>query len=474
MDKGGFGLKATLVLRPGLFVSTLLSLAACGDFQREASPPNIVIILADDLGIGDLGCYNPASKVPTPHMDRLAREGIRFTDAHSPSAVCTPTRYGLLTGRYCWRSSLKRGVLNGYGRPLIEANRPTFASFLKSHGYHTGIVGKWHLGHGGPATHPNSRGFEHFMGFLTGSVDHLAHVSRDGGYDWQRNRASIRQAGHSSALIAREAIGWVEGLDPDQPFFLVVSFHAPHRPLQATAETIQTWGTIEDPERRTFLAMVQELDTATGKIIRALEEAGAWEKTLALYLSDNGAAREWGGDNGNLRGGKASTFEGGLRVPAVVRWPGIVSPGSNFSGPVSLMDLAATLLAAGGAAPDPEADGGDLRSHWEEGAPLPDRPLVFTACSPAALNYAFIQWPWKLVRRSLRKGGNTRQLLFHLERDPGEERNQASSRPDLVEDLSRDLDAWLERKGAVPECADEQPPPGWAPPVDWAQPPAMD
>ncbi len=435
--------------------------------DEDSRPPNLVVFLADDLGWGDVSTHG--SQARTPVFERMVQEGGELQRCYA-FPLCTPSRAALLTGRSPVGFGMGFRPIRPWDSSGLPEGLPTLADRLGDQGYQTALVGKWHLGHGGPATHPNSRGFRHFMGFLTGSVDHISHVSRDGGYDWQRNGVSIRKAGHSSALIARETIGWVEGLDPDQPFFLVVSFHAPHRPLQATAETIQSWATIEDPERRTFLAMVQELDKATGEIIRALEEAGAWEKTLALYLSDNGAARGWGGDNGNLRGGKASTFEGGLRVPAVVRWPGIVSPGSNFSDPVSLMDLAATLLAAGGAAPDPEADGGDLRSHWEEGTPLPDRPLVFTACSPAALNYALIQWPWKLVRRSLREGGKTRQLLFHLERDPGEERNQASSRPGLVEDLSRDLDAWLEGKGAVPECADEKPPPGWTPPLDWAQP----
>lgn len=432
--------------------------------QGEARPPNIIIFLADDLGWADVSVHNPQAKTPT--FERFTREGAELTQCYA-FPLCTPSRAALLTGRSPAGFGMGFRPIRPWDPSGLPAGIPTLADRLQGQGYKTSLVGKWHLGHGTPMAHPNARGFDHFMGFLTGSIDHITHYSRDGGYDWQRNGNSLAQSGHSSSLIAQEAVAWINTLSPEQPFFLVVSFHAPHRPLQASTETIQGYKNINDPQRQTFLAMVEELDTAVGKIIDAADKAEKWDPSLALYLSDNGAARGWGGDNGILRGGKASTFEGGIRVPAAIRWPEAIPPGSRFSAPVSLMDISATLLAAGGAKPDPEADGKDLRAHWEGREPPPKAPLVFTACSPGSLNYALIQWPWKLVRRSLHKDGKTRNLLFHLERDPGEERNEAEARPDLSQSLSSALDAWLKAKRVTPLCADDKPPVGWRPPSDW-------
>ena len=374
MDKGGAGLKATLVLRLGLFVSALLSLAACGDFQQEASPPNIVIILADDLGIGDLGCYNPGSKVPTPHMDRLAREGIRFTDAHSPSAVCTPTRYGLLTGRYCWRTRLKQWVLNSHSPALIEEGRTTLASFLRKRGYRTYGVGKWHLGLGdsGQTDYtlplrpgPLQAGFDHWFG-IPASLDMEPYVffrddqvealptetiergqnARDGGGGFWRGGPIAPGFRHVDVLprLVEEAVSILMDQDEGSPFFLYFPFSAPHKPWVPTEEFRGTSGA------GPYGDFAVQVDQAVGEVLEALDRKGLADDTLVVVASDNGA--QWvAADidkfdhraNLELRGQKADIWEAGHRVPFLARWPGRVPAASTTDALVGLQDWLATI-----------------------------------------------------------------------------------------------------------------------------------
>ena len=354
------------------------------------SVPNIVFILADDMGYGDVHALNPKSKIPTPHLDRLAREGMTFTDAHSPSAVCTPTRYGVLTGRYCWRSRLKRGVLNGFSPPLIERNRPTVASFLNAQGYATGIVGKWHLGLGfaksadgksldfnKPIDHgPKELGFV-FSYVIPASLDFPPYVYiRDGqvteaktvNQPAQKFPAFLRRGPRAADLImtdvldhlSEQAAGFIERKSKAkkrQPFFLYFPLTAPHKPVlpHPRFKGKTKLGPYGD--------FIVQVDWTVGQILKKLDDCGIADETLVIYTSDNGsfmrrsvspeAARGASVDhvadetvqaylaanhtaNYEFRGTKTDIWEAGHRVPFFARWPDKIKPTSKCSKTIAL------------------------------------------------------------------------------------------------------------------------------------------
>lgn len=376
----------------------LLFAVTLADAQEK---PNIVFILADDLGYGDVRAFNAESRIPTPHIDRLAAEGVSFTDAHTPSAVCTPTRYALLTGRYSWRTRLKSGVLNGYGEPLIEAGRATIGSFLRDNGYETGIVGKWHLGLGyarngetldfaRPVTDgPHTHGFDTSF-IIPASLDFPPYI-------YLRNEFPTRAAVVNQPAIAfppflregpraadlemdevlddltGEALGFIESrAQSRQPFFLYFPLTAPHTPIYPNEKFA---GKTELGPYGDFVAHV---DGVVGQVAAKLDELGIAENTLLIFTSDNGShmratsdARDHADDetiqafrpdrhrsNHVFRGTKADIWEGGHRVPFVARWPGKIKPGETAEPTVGLVDVFATLAdlidanVPAGAAPD--------------------------------------------------------------------------------------------------------------------------
>ena len=367
--------------------------------------PNIIFIMADDMGYGDVGCYNPDSKIPTPNMDQLAQEGIRFTDAHSPSAVCTPTRYGVLTGRYCWRSRLKRGVLYGYEPALIEPERLTVASLLKNAGYNTACVGKWHLGIGfstklgydydfdaplpwgnakreleehidfhAPLTGgPNAIGFDYFYGTAGcptcqppyGFIENDAFVEIPSEYrgvpdftgrpgmtapSWQHKDAD--------PMIAQKAVEYIDGqADSDEPFFLYLTPSAPHEPCVEEVVPEFARGQSDAGPRGDLVWLV---DWMVGKVMEALDRTGKTDETLIFVTSDNGALpgdRIKGSNSpmpynlydhkscGDWRGYKAHIWEGGHREPLIARWPGVIEPDTQTDALACLTDLMVTCAA---------------------------------------------------------------------------------------------------------------------------------
>ncbi|MDY7107814.1 MAG: arylsulfatase [Planctomycetota bacterium] len=466
-------------------------LAAATPENRKDERPNIVFILADDLGYGDLGCLNPDSKISTPNMDRLADDGLRFTDAHSPSAVCTPTRYGILTGRYCWRTRLKRGVLwNGYARSLIEPSRETVASLLGRHGYHTGCVGKWHLGldwagaDGESVTAdrhdhvdfsrpvsagPRDAGFEYSC-IIPASLDMPP-------YCWVENhrtveaptiedpgsarvwsggdgfrRAGLRAPGFSFRevlpTIVKKPVTYLEKRAAEGgPFFLYVSFTSPHTP----------WVPNEAFRGRsgagTYGDFVHETDWAVGQILDALERCGLAQETLVILTSDNGS--HWPAGqiqrydhraNHRFRGQKADIWEGGHRVPFLVRWPGRTRPGAVCDDLICLTDLLATTASIVGAKlpDDVGEDSASFLPHLlgEHVAPIHEA-LVHHSLHGV---FAIRQGRWKLIlgrgsggftepRRITPEEGEPRGQLYDLRADPGESRNLWSERRDVVERL---------------------------------------
>ncbi|HBF22446.1 MAG TPA: hypothetical protein DDW23_01405 [Planctomycetes bacterium] len=347
---------------------------SCGDVPQRVDRPNIVIILADDLGIGDLGCYNPSSKVPTPHLDRVAQEGMRFTDAHSPSAVCTPTRYGLLTGRYCWRTRLKRWVLNSYSPALLEEGQTTLASFLRGRGYRTYGVGKWHLGLGeseqadySKALRPGplQAGFDHWFG-IPASLDMEPYVyfrdeaveafpsetiesgqnARGGGEGFWRGGPIAPGFRHVDVLprLVEEAVSIVMEQNRESPFFLYLPLSAPHKP----------WVPSEQFRGRSgagpYGDFAVQVDEAVGSVLEALDRNELADDTLIVFASDNGA--QWVSSdiekfdhraNLEFRGQKADIWEAGHRVPFLVRWPRRVPAASTTDALVGLQDWLATI-----------------------------------------------------------------------------------------------------------------------------------
>ncbi len=389
--------------------------AWCGGLSscRGSRPPNIVVILADDMGYGDAGCYNPDSRIPTPHIDRLAAQGARFADAHSPSAVCTPTRYGLLTGRYAWRTWLRRGVIGGYTPPLIEPTRPTLASILKTAGYRTGFYGKWHLGLGWTRANGEVPTFEDGERLFRGSwqdadpstglnVD-FAKPAHGGptalGFDEAFFTAACSTIDGPFTFIENDRVtaipgrqvaefydlskgeegsprrGWMapgfklEEVDlrfteravrfletavadaPARPFFIELALSSPHTPW-LVPELVK--GRSGDGPRGDLVALA---DLCVGRVMEALERLGAAERTLVVFTSDNGPHPGTNGhaSAGPLRGLKSHIWEGGHRIPFIARWPGHVEPGAVVDEPICLTDLMATFAALAGADLPPQA-----------------------------------------------------------------------------------------------------------------------
>ncbi len=376
-------------------------LGACApEAPQPGSPPNIIFLMADDMGYGDLGSYNPDSKIPTPHMDSLAARGMRFTDAHSGSAVCTPTRYGVVTGRYAWRSRLKSGVLSGYSRSLVEPGRMTVASMLRDRGYHTAVVGKWHLGldwsllsepaswdegdkavafQGAsdfakpegmeidftkPVTHgPADVGFDYSY-IIPASLDMAPYVYLennacerpatehepgrfDGPVFWRPGEAAEGFDFYGVLPnLTEHAVGYIRrrAAEPDRPFFLYFPLPAPHWPWVPTEEFVGR------SEAGLYGDFVAQVDADVGAVIAALEETGQLENTLFIVISDNGA--EWDSshiedfghhaNHASQRGKKRDAWEGGHRMPFIASWPAAVAAGTHSDQTICHTDLMAT------------------------------------------------------------------------------------------------------------------------------------
>jgi len=459
------------------FLSLLTAVCAEAAKTAAGDRPNVVIILADDMGLGDLSIYNADSKIPTPHMDALARQGLRMTDMHSPSAVCTPTRYGLLTGRYCWRTRLKSSVLFGYDTALIDSNRETIASMLKKHGYATAVYGKWHLGLGGgektdydkPLTPgPLSVGFDTFYG-IPASLDMHPYVFVDdtrlveaatekiakGGYIRHGGTGYI-QGGpiapsfkHIDVLpvTTDKTVAFIEAQSRETPFFVYVPFSAPHTPWAPTEEFKgkSQAGTYGD-----FTVMV---DHCVGRIFDAVEKQGFAENTIFIVTSDNGS--HWTAEdkkkykhlgNMHLRGQKADIHEGGHRVPFMVRWPGKIKPGSTCDKLGCLTDLFATVAAVVG---EPLAWEAGVDSYNQLPAWLEDKPVREAAVHHAGRGmFAIRKGDWKLIL-GLGTGGFT-EPWGHIEPKPGEAAGQLYN---LADDPAETNNLWLEKPDIVEELS---------------------
>jgi len=449
-----------------LLVGLLTAVLPAGASRAAtAAPrPNVLFILADDLGWGDVGFHG--SEIKTPHIDRLAAAGTRLEQFYV-QPVCSPTRAAFMTGRYPIRYGLHIGVVRPwaqYGLPLEER---TLAQALQESGYVTAITGKWHLGHFEPGYLPTRRGFTHQYGHYNGALDYNTH-ERDGGFDWHRDDKVNRDEGYSTHLIAREASWLIAAHDPARPLFLYVPFNAVHAPHQVPERYTAPYAQLKG-ERRTYAGMLAAMDEAIGEMIAALEKKGLRDNTLIFFCSDNGGPNPGVvTSNGPLRAAKGTVYEGGVRVPAVVAWTGKIKPGSVVDTPLHMVDWYPTLLNLAGAslAQNLPLDGRDAWPAITQGAPSPHADILHNVTRTGG---AVRAGDWKLVVNghvadgeeagggapaAKKKGkkaapeGGTAIELFNIRTDPYEKSNVAAQHPDIVTDLQARLSAYT--RAAVP------------------------
>jgi arylsulfatase A-like enzyme len=389
----------------------------------------VIVILADDLGYADLGVQG-APDVATPHIDALAREGVRFTSGYVSGPVCAPTRAALLTGRYQQRFGFEfnapQARAEDYGLPPGEAILP---ERLKGKGYVTGMVGKWHLGFRAEQA-PCRRGFDEFFGFLSGMRSYFPREKAD---PVLRGEEPVAEAEYLTTAFGREAADFV-GRHHGRPFFLYLAFNSVHAPLEATEEDLARFPGIAERKRRTYAAMLASMDDAVGVLLAKVREKGIEERTLVFFLSDNGGpTRETSARNRPFRGRKGQVYEGGIRVPFLARWTGRLRAGRVYEDPVIAMDIAATALAAAGIDVPQAFDGVDLMPHLDGRTARPPHDALYWRYGDQG---AVRAGDWKLVLHA--RG----EELYHLGRDPAEERDLLRDEPERARALRAAYGEW--------------------------------
>ncbi len=420
----------------------------CGNAPANQTPPkpNVIFIVADDMGYSDCGVQG-CKDVATPHLDALANGGVRFSDGYVTGTVCSPSRAALMTGRYHQRDGVHDWIPPG--KPGLNTEVPTVAQYLRGQGYRTGLVGKWHLGEE-EACNPLNRGFEEFFGFLGGGRSYFP--DKPAGPDAKvnhytrlvRGREPVAEQEYITTAFAREAADFVTR-HKAETFFLYLAFNAVHTPMQAPEPLVEKFASITDPKRRTYAAMLAAMDEGIGRVMAAVREAGLDEKTLVCFISDNGGPITRNAPNASqntpLRGGKGETWEGGIRVPFFAKWKGQFEAGRVIRQPVIQMDLTATVL---------ELAGVQNAGRW----PLDGRSLLpllrgqsqglhDALCWSYEKQWAVRQGKWKLAYASPGKGAKTLVLgLFDLEKDPSEESDLSAQEPGRVEEMKRIMERW--------------------------------
>lgn len=443
-------------------------------FAQAQPRPNIVLIVVDDLGFGELGCYG-GQEIPTPHIDALAQSGVRFTNGYVTAPFCAASRAALMTGRYQTRFGFEfnpigaKNAAPGIGLPTSEK---TIADRLRDAGYTTSLIGKWHLG-GTAEFHPQRRGFDEFFGFLheghyylsppyggattwlrrktlpDGSLGRWA--SNDGRTIWSthlgshepaydadnpllRSSQPVAEQANLTDAFTREACDFIER-HRSQPFFLCLTYNAVHSPMQGADDYMQKFLHINNIHRRIFAAMLAHLDDSVGKVLTRLRELRIDDSTLVIFLSDNGGpTKELTSSNMPLSGGKGELREGGIRVPFIVSWKNRIPSGKVLEEPVVSIDIAATALEIGNAQTEAKALDGQNLAPWVTGqaASLPDRALFWRV----GTKHAIRNGDWKLIR------SGKQWQLYNLARDIGEENNLATQEPARVQQLSNIWEQW--------------------------------
>jgi arylsulfatase A-like enzyme len=431
--------------RPALWAVLLCLLCVVGSrfgMAAATAKPNVLIILADDLGYADLGVHG-CKDIPTPHLDRLAASGVRCTSGYSSHPYCSPMRAGLMAGRYQQRFGYERNIAYDPQNAFmgIPAGETLVPARLRTAGYATGAFGKWHLGAAAPFT-PNRRGFDFFYGFRGGGHDYFTvDLNRPMGEGYQqpleRNGTPENLTGYLTTRLAEETVAFIER-HKEQPFFVYLAFNAPHTPMQAPEAKLEQFAAIPDKKRRAYAAMVGVMDDAVGTVLATLDRLKLRENTLVFFLSDNGGPENANAsDNGPLRGQKGDVFEGGIRVPFLVSWPGKLPAGVTFDHPVNSIDVARTALEAGGAPLDQKLEGVNLvpfLAGERQGAPS---PALFWRMENGE-SWAVRAGPLKLVKD---KAAQT-PSLYDLDADLGETTDLFAQRPVEVKRLQALFDGW--------------------------------
>lgn len=439
-----------------LFLPLLMGLLVLAVARSAPARPNFLVILTDDQGYGDVSAYG-AADVLTPHIDRIAREGMLFTGMRANATVCSPSRAALLTGLYPDRVGVP-GVIRtrpGDSWGFLDPSVPTLADVLGGAGYHTAIIGKWHLGLESPNT-PNERGFTHFHGFLGDMMDSYTTHRREGRNYMRLNAAEIDPEGHATDLFSDWAAGYLRerAKAPDRPFFLYLAYNAPHFPIEPPDEwfaKVKQRAPEMDAKRALNVALVEHLDAGIGRVLDALDDSGLARNTVVVFTSDNGGSLPHAQSNGPWRGGKQDHYDGGLRVPFMVRWPAGIRAGSRSDYDGLAFDVFPTLVELSGGQPAAGLDAASLVPVLKGGTAGGTRDLYFVR-REGGLDYggqsyhAIIRGEWKLLRNN----PFSPYELYHLHADPGETRDLAAKQRDKVAELVAALRLHIQRGGKTP------------------------
>ncbi len=415
--------------------------------SAAAKQPNIIHIVVDDLGFKDVG-FNGATDIKTPNIDKLANNGAKFTQWYAQS-MCTPTRAAIMTGRYPWRYGLQTIVIPGTAGYGLDTSEWLMPQTLKEAGYNTAIIGKWHLGHADMKYWPKQRGFDYAYGATIGELDYYTHGDA-GVLDWFRDNKPVHEEGYTTNLIGDDAVRYINQQNSKTPFYLYLTFNAPHTPYQAPEEAVAKYSSIADPTRRTYAAMVDCLDENIGKVVAALKKKGLRDNTLIIFHSDNGGTQNamFAGqmadvskikipcDNAPYRDGKGSLYEGGCRVAAFANWPGHIKA-QTVDGMIHVVDIYPTLaqLAGASTAKCKPLDGVNVWEVIAENKPSPRTEVVYNV---EPFRGAVRQGDWKLIWRSLIP---TSVELYNLAEDPSEKNNVADAHPDKVTAMQARINA---------------------------------
>ena len=483
------------------FVRTILAVIAVSILASAqvtaAERPNVIVIVADDLGWADVGYHG--GNIDTPSLDRLAEQGVQLNRFYT-TPICSPTRAALMTGRDPMRLGVAYGVIMPWDNIGVNPAEHFMPESFGAAGYQTAMVGKWHLGHAQMTYHPNERGFEHFYGHLHTEVGFYPPFANVGGKDFQVNGVTADDEGYETYLLADEVSRYIRERDTQKPFFIYMPFIAPHTPLDAPAELQEKYKDIDtdlpparsnqtDSTRRIskmlmresarpmYAAVVDGMDQAIGQVLDTLDEEGLSDNTIVLFFSDNGgAAYSYGGaDNAPLRGGKGETFEGGIRVVSLMRWPEKLQGGQIFDQVMTVMDVFPTLADAAGV--DPlntfEFDGSSLWPSISEGATHSRADMIMFASEiPIYGSFKLTAFDdtWKLVQEMEQDQLSTTvtNYLFKIADDPNEYNNLAAEYPDIVVSMSKAISEWRALHPVSGTRSVLIPPPGWRAPKDWA------
>ncbi len=424
--------------------------------------PNFVIIMVDDMGYAGVSCFgNPYFK--TPEIDRLAAEGMRLTDFHSSGTLCSPTRAGLLTGRYQQRVGIEAVIPADPNHPEhrkgLQKSEVTFAERLQSAGYATALIGKWHQGYvrNSEDYHPQNHGFDEFIGYHSGNIDFYSHLSQRNEHDWWHGRERIEEEGYVTDLINRYALEFIER-NKEGPFCLYLPHLAIHNPVQVRGDPARRneeegwnrWKPADEAERiEKYRGMTLPIDEGVGQIREKLVSLGIDRRTLVLFFSDNGASGDFPSGSPDLRGNKGSVYEGGHKVPFIAWWPGRIEAGSESDAPGITLDVMPTLLSLAAVEPpaDRALDGVDLTPLLLHGTAPPERPLFWASMSNNGRRAeAMRDGPWKLVVNHPGADPGTFENeeleLYRLDRDPSETTDLADQHPDRAAAMLEQLEAW--------------------------------